>query len=51
MALYGLRQQQTQQAFGMPYYQDNDAGEGADWRWDVGTSSGKDVFVRMDSRF
>ncbi|MBM3383130.1 MAG: hypothetical protein FJY29_11910 [Betaproteobacteria bacterium] len=53
MSLYGLRQQQHQQAFGMPYYQDTDAaaGDGTDWRWDLGTSSGKDVFVRMDSRF
>jgi hypothetical protein len=53
MALYGLRQQQSQQAFGLPYYQDNDpaAVEGQDWRWDVGTSNGNDVYVRMDSRF
>lgn len=53
MALYGLHRQQSQQAYGMPYYPENDpaAVEGQDWRWDVGTSDGKDVYVRMDSRF
>ena len=53
MALYGMRQQQNQQAFGMPYYPGSDAAavEGDDWRWDVGTSNGNDVYVRMDSRF
>ena len=52
MALYGLRQQQ-QQTYGMQYNPEGEAGhlEGGDWRWDVGTSNGKDVFLRMDSRF
>ena len=53
MALYGLRQQQQQQTYGMQYNPEGEAGhlEGGDWRWDVGTSNGKDVFLRMDSRF
>lgn len=54
MALYSLRQSQQAQAYMYSYpstEQGSAAGEGSDWRWDVGTSTGKDVFLRMDSRF
>ncbi|MEY4066279.1 MAG: hypothetical protein RIR26_2487 [Pseudomonadota bacterium] len=53
MALYGLRQSQQGQAYAYPYPTEggNVSGDGTDWRWDVGTSTGKDVYVRMDSRF
>ncbi|NBO37801.1 hypothetical protein EBU99_04365 [bacterium] len=49
MALYNLRQQ----SYGMRYAPDMDptAAEPNAWRWDVGTSNGKDLFVKMDSRF
>lgn len=52
MALYGLRQQQ-QQAYGAQYFPESDptSADNSGWQWDMGTSNGKDVFVRMDSRF
>ncbi|NBW81322.1 hypothetical protein EBR21_06160 [bacterium] len=50
MALYNMRQQQN---FGMQYYPqvDPDGSTQGQWNWDIGSNSGKDVFVRMDSRF
>ncbi|NBX17367.1 MAG: hypothetical protein EBR09_08385 [Proteobacteria bacterium] len=50
MALYNFRQQQN---FGMQYYPDvipNDR-SAPQWQWDVGTSNGQDLFVKMDSHF
>lgn len=50
MALYSLRQSQV---YGAQYYPGVDpaTGDGSSWNWDLGTATGKDVFVRMDSRF
>ncbi|MFZ9520220.1 MAG: hypothetical protein ACO3A4_07070 [Silvanigrellaceae bacterium] len=50
MALYNMRQQQN---FGMQYYPEVEPGGATpgQWNWDIGSNSGKDVFVRMDSRF
>ncbi len=50
MALYNMRQNQN---YGMQYYPDvaPNAGEGPHWNWDVGSSNGKDLFVKMDSHF
>ncbi|MEY3902860.1 MAG: hypothetical protein RL189_2166 [Pseudomonadota bacterium] len=50
MALYNLRQQQN---YGMQYYPEvaPEADGAGQWQWDIGSSTGKDVFVKMDSRF
>ena len=50
MALYNFRQQQN---FGMQYYPDviPNGQSAPQWQWDVGTSNGQDLFVKMDSHF
>jgi hypothetical protein len=50
MALYNMRQQQN---YGMQYYPEVEPGGATpgQWNWDIGSNTGKDVFVRMDSRF
>ncbi len=50
MALYNMRQQQN---YGMQYYPEVTPGTGPSpqWQWDVGTSNGQDLFVKMDSHF
>lgn len=50
MALYSLRQQQN---YGLQYYP-NVAPDGSGdnpWQWDLGTTNGKDLFVKMGSQF
>jgi hypothetical protein len=50
LAFYNMRQQQ--QHYGMQYYPDASSDASAQqWQWDVGSTNGKDLFVKMDSRF
>jgi hypothetical protein len=50
MALYNMRQQQN---FGMQYYPDvnPENRSSPQWQWDIGSSNGQDLFVKMDSHF
>lgn len=50
MALYNMRQRQS---YVMQYYPEAPSAgpEASGWQWDLGTTDGSDLFVKMDSRF